>query len=165
MGDTPHPSIVPLPAPDAHRHAPEAPQPWENVDRAQAARDGATGPRPPDPPRCPHCGLTGERRATYTGQHVLLEPRLAVPSHLVPAGHRWHVDRTGVAWNSGLNEPRPGATCRFPHQLACPGLTLDEIKPWRWLTAVRDHNAALARQRADEDGFPDTWTGTWPDAG
>ncbi|QIJ60792.1 DUF6083 domain-containing protein [Streptomyces sp. JB150] len=161
MGHTPHPSIVPPPGPDAHRHAPAVPQPWEKADRAQAALDGATGPEPPGPPRCPHCGLTGERRPTYTGQHVLLEPRLVVPSHLVPGGHRWHVDRTGVAWNGGLNEPRTGETCRIPHQLACPGLTLDELKPWRWLTSVRDHNAALARQRADAEGVPDTW----PDAG
>jgi hypothetical protein len=153
MGD--YDDLVALPGPDGHRQAPPgAPAPWANADRAQAALDGATGPEPPDPPLCPNCGLTGERRRTYTGQHVLLEPRLTVPSHLVPGGHRWHVDTCGTAWNSGLDEPRPGETCRIPHQLACPGLTLDEIGPWRWLTAVRDYNTALAQWKADEGRRP-----------
>ncbi|MCF2434718.1 DUF6083 domain-containing protein [Streptomyces thinghirensis] len=44
--------------------------------------------------------------------------------------------------------------CHVPHQLACPGLTLDEIKPWRWLEAVREENARRARRQADEDGLP-----------
>jgi hypothetical protein len=150
-------AIIPLPGPDSHRQAPAGtPAPWENADRVQAALDGATGPEPPAPPLCPHCGLPGERRRTYTGQHVLLERRLTVPSHLVPAGHRWHVDQgNGTAWNSGFDEPPPGDTCRIPHQLACPGLTLDEIRPWRWLTTVRDYNTALARRRADQEHFPD----------
>ncbi|MEU1408492.1 DUF6083 domain-containing protein [Streptomyces sp. NPDC005728] len=156
MGDTD--SIIPLPGPgpDGCRQPPaDTPQPWETADRAQAARDGATGPEPPDPPICPECGLTGERRPTYTGQHVLLEPRLVVPAHLVPGGHRWHLDSNGLAWNGGLNEPPPGTTCRLPHQLACPALSLDEIQPWRWLTTVREYNARLARQKADEDVFPE----------
>nr|WP_253191528.1 DUF6083 domain-containing protein [Streptomyces sp. M1013] len=33
--------------------------------------------------------MTGERRPTCTGRHVLLEPVLTVPAHLVPGGHRW----------------------------------------------------------------------------
>ncbi|MFJ5775346.1 DUF6083 domain-containing protein [Streptomyces sp. NPDC093094] len=154
--------IIPLPGPDSARQAPAGvPRPWETTDRRQAATDGASGPEPPGPPLCPHCGLTGDRRVTYTGQHVLLEPRLTVPAHLVPGGHRWHIDSNGTAWNGGLDEPPPGATCRVPHQLACPGLTLDEIRPWRWLTAVREHNAAAARIRADERALP----ARLPDAG
>ncbi|MEV5878309.1 DUF6083 domain-containing protein [Streptomyces sp. NPDC052101] len=153
-------SIVPLLGPDGHRQwSPGTPQPWENADRAQAAVDGATGPEPPAPPSCPNCGLAGERRLTYTGQHVLLEPRLTVPAHLVPGGHRWYIDANGIAWNGGLDAPLPGAHCRIPHQLACPGLTLDEIQPWRWLAAVRDYNGLLVQQTTHEkrrhEGLPD----------
>jgi hypothetical protein len=84
-----------------------------------------------------------------------------VPAHLVPGGHRWYLDTNGTAWNGGLDEPLPGATCSLPHQLACPGLTLDEIQPWRWLTTVREYNTLLARQKAYGDGFP----GELPDTG
>ncbi|MGW5122926.1 DUF6083 domain-containing protein [Streptomyces sp. NPDC004069] len=133
---------------------------WEEVDDAQAACDGATGPEPPAPPLCPHCGLAGERRATYTGHHVLLEPRHIVPVHLVPGGHRWHVDTDGTAWNGGLDEPPPGTTCRIPHELACPSLTLDEIGPWRWLASVREENARRARHKADAAGCPGRLPGT-----
>ncbi|MFJ9814599.1 DUF6083 domain-containing protein [Streptomyces sp. NPDC101151] len=155
--------IVPLPGPDGCRQPPAGtPQPWENIDRAQADVDGATGPEPPAPPLCPHCHLSGERRPTYTGQHILLEPRLIIPARLVPGGHRWYIDAgSGKAWNGGLDEPLSGALSRIPHQLACPGLTLDEIKPWAWLTSVREHNAVEARRRSDEDGYP----GRLPDAG
>ncbi|WP_437015232.1 DUF6083 domain-containing protein [Streptomyces sp. enrichment culture] len=149
-------SIIPLPGPDGHRQAaPGTPAPWEHADRVQAAVDGAHGPEPPAPPVCPHCGLTGERRLTYTGQHVLLEPGPPIPAHLVPGGHRWHIDPGGRAWNGGLDEPPPGTACRIPHHLACPGLTLDEIRPWRWLDAVREENARRARRRADADALPD----------
>ncbi|MEU1012608.1 DUF6083 domain-containing protein [Streptomyces sp. NPDC005890] len=152
MGDTDHIIPLPGPGPDGSRQPPAGtPAPWEAADRVQAALDGAAGPEPPRPPVCPHCGLTGDRRPTYTGQYVLLEPRLTLPAHLVPGGHRWHLDSNGAAWNGGLDEPLPGATCRIPHQLACPGLTLDEIQPWRWLTAVREYNALAARHRADTD--------------
>ncbi|MGW3493599.1 DUF6083 domain-containing protein [Streptomyces sp. NPDC001020] len=156
MGDH-QDSIIPLPSPgpDGSRQPPAGtPAPWENTDRAQAAIDGATGPEPPDPPDCPNCGLTGERRLTYTGQHVLLEPMPPMPAHLVPGGHRWHIDGNDIAWNGGLDEPPPGATCRIPHQLACPGLSLDEIRPWQWLTEVRDDNKRLVRQK-DEASRPE----------
>ncbi|MFF4044889.1 DUF6083 domain-containing protein [Streptomyces sp. NPDC001816] len=160
MGDTDRDdSVIPLPGPgpDGSRQPPVGTtQPWEAADRAQAANDGAAGPEPPNPPICPQCGLTCDRRATYTGQHVLLEPRLTLPAHLVPGGHRWHTDGNGAAWNGGLDEPPPGATCRIPHQLACPGLTLDEIRPWRWLTAVREYNTVLAQQKADAEAFHET---------
>ncbi|EST19282.1 DUF6083 domain-containing protein [Streptomyces roseochromogenus] len=146
---------------EQRQRPPGAPRPWENTDRAQAALDGATGPEPPSPPHCPHCGLAGERRPTYTGQHVLLEPALVLPAHLVPGGHRWHIDSNGVAWNGGFTEPLAGSRCRIPHQLACPGLSLDEIRPWRWLSAVREENARRAQRRADEEGCPKAL----PDAG
>ncbi|WP_432029943.1 DUF6083 domain-containing protein [Streptomyces sp. 1222.5] len=163
MGETD--SIVPfsVPGPDGVRvPAVGTPRPWEAADRAQAARDGATGPEPPGPPVCPECGLAGERRATYTGQHVLLQPGRPVPAHLVPGGHRWHVDGNGVAWNGGQDEPPPGATCRIPHRLACPGLSLDEIRPWSRLAEVREHNALSARRKADEEAVRRT---RFPDAG
>lgn len=162
MGDTHEPHLVPLPGPDAHHRPPAGTRrPWENIDQAQAALDGATGPEPPAPPLCPECGLAGERRPTHTGQHVLLEPGYPLPAHLVPGGHRWYLGGDGTAWNGGLDEPPPGATCRIPHRLACPGLTLDEIRPWRWLEAVREFNTDRARRKADEDGFP----GALPDVG
>jgi hypothetical protein len=83
-----------------------------------------------------------------------------VPAHLVPGGHRWYVDPCGQAWNGGLGEPPPGATCRVPHRLACPGLGLDESGPWRWLVAAREENARRARRQADgtdrPEALPDT---------
>ncbi|MFH9728971.1 DUF6083 domain-containing protein [Streptomyces sp. NPDC017260] len=162
MGDTHEASLYPVPGPDSHRQPPaDTPRPWESVDLGQAARDGATGPEPPARPICPNCGLAGERRATYTGQHVLLEFCPPIPAHLVPGGHRRHIDSGGRAWNGGLSEPPPGTMCRIPHQLACPGLSLDETKPWRWLDAVREENARRARRQADEDGCP----GALPDVG
>ncbi|MDG9690108.1 DUF6083 domain-containing protein [Streptomyces sp. DH17] len=162
MADTHEPRLVALPGPDSSRQPPaDAPRPWEIADRRQAAQDGATGPEPPARPVCPRCGLAGERRPTYTGQHVLLEPLLPIPAHLVPAGHRWHIDFGGNAWNGGLEEPPPGSTCRIPHQLACPGLSLDELKPWRWLAAVREENARRATRQAQAGDCP----GALPDAG
>ncbi|MBX4174854.1 DUF6083 domain-containing protein [Streptomyces geysiriensis] len=156
------PHLFPLPGPDSSRQSPaDAARPWEGVDRTQAAHDGATGPEPPAPPVCRHCGLTGERRLTYTGRHVLLEPLLTVPAHLVPGGHRWYVDADGRAWNGGLGEPPPGSACRVPHRLACPGLSLDDIEPWRWLAAVRAENTRRATRQACEDDF----RGALPDAG
>ncbi|MER6568983.1 DUF6083 domain-containing protein [Streptomyces sp. NPDC001093] len=150
-------SIIPLPGPgpDGHRQPPTGtPQPWEKADLAQAMVDGATGPEPPAPPLCPNCGLPGERRLTYTRRHVLLEPRLILPGHLVPGGHRWYIDSSsGRAWNAVLDEPFAGARCRIPHRLACPGLTLDEVQPWTWLTKVRELNALKARQQSDEGGY------------
>ncbi|WP_216589548.1 DUF6083 domain-containing protein [Streptomyces brasiliscabiei] len=162
MGDTDKPSIVPLPGADGHRQPPpDTPRPWENTDRAQAAREGATGPEPPAPPVCPDCGLTGDRRPTYYDAHVLLEPGLSAPAHMVPAWHRWYVDSHGVGWNSQEDEPAPGAVCRIPHHIACPGLKLEEIGLWRWLDTIRAENARRARRRADEEGLPNVL----PDAG
>ncbi|MEU3886367.1 DUF6083 domain-containing protein [Streptomyces sp. NPDC029041] len=162
MGDTEASSIIPLPDPDGHRQRPpDAPRPWENTDRAQAATEGATGPEPPAPPECPHCGLTGERHITYYGTYVLLEPDMPVPAHMVPAWHRWYVDSNGTAWNSREDEPAPGAVCRVPHRIACPGLSPEEAGIWRWLDAVREENARRARRKADGGTGP----AALPDAG
>ncbi|MEV0982338.1 DUF6083 domain-containing protein [Streptomyces sp. NPDC049915] len=122
------------------------------ADHAQAARDGATGPEPPAPPLCPNCGLAGERRRTYTGHHVLLDPRLKVPAHLVPVGHRWYIDANGLAWNGGPDEPSPGAFCRIPHRLTCPGASVDGLEVGTWLATARKYNAALAQR--ETDGYP-----------
>ncbi|WP_031109260.1 DUF6083 domain-containing protein [Streptomyces sp. NRRL S-146] len=162
MGDTDESSIIPLPDPDGHRQRPpDAPRPWEKTDRAQAATEGATGPEPPAPPLCPHCGLAGDRRVTYYGRHVLLEPGMPVPAHMVPAWHRWYVDSNGTAWNGGEDGPEPGAVCRVPHRITCPGLSLEEAGLWRWPDAVRAENARRARRKADEETGP----GALPDAG
>ncbi|WP_149182772.1 DUF6083 domain-containing protein [Streptomyces sp. TRM49041] len=126
----------------------EEPQPWDRVDHAQAISDGATAPPPPEPPVCRECGLHGERRPTYYGACVLLEPRREAPAHMVPPWHRWYVDSGGRAWNSGDTEPGPGSVCRVPHRLVCPGTVLTALGLWPWLDALRDENARRAQWRA-----------------
>ncbi|WP_326730066.1 DUF6083 domain-containing protein [Streptomyces phaeochromogenes] len=156
MGDTGESSITPICGPDGHRQPPpDAPRVWENTDRAQAVMEGAAGPEPPATPTCPNCGLVGDRHVTYYGVHVLLEPGIPVPAHMVPAWHRWYIDSNGTAWNSREDEPMPGAVCRIPHRIACPGLKLEEIGLWRWLDAVRAENARRARRKADEEATPE----------
>ncbi|MDN0197077.1 DUF6083 domain-containing protein [Streptomyces sp. S.PNR 29] len=123
--------------------------------------DCADAPNPPAPPICPQCRLVSDRHPTYYGAYVLLEPGLTAPAHMVPAWHRWYVDADGTAWNSGRDEPTPGAECRVPHRLACPGLTLEEVGLWRWLDAVRWENARRAQRQADEEAF----LGRLPDVG
>ncbi|MFF5973236.1 DUF6083 domain-containing protein [Streptomyces sp. NPDC012769] len=102
---------------------------WAAVDRQQAYDEGADGPAPPEPPRCRRCGRLCDRRPTYYGAHVLLEPDTRRAAHLVPAGHRWYVDRDGRAWNGGAAEPAPGAHCLVPHRVECPALVLVENAP------------------------------------
>ncbi|MFF3336134.1 DUF6083 domain-containing protein [Streptomyces sp. NPDC002888] len=154
--------LVAVPGPDGHRQRPPGTaQAWENTDQAQAAVEHADGPEPPAPPLCPQCGLAGERRPTYYGRHILLEPGLSAPAHLVPAGHRWYVDAGGRAWNSGCDEPEPGAVCRVPHRPACPGLTPEEIGLGPWLDGVRAANERRARHQADAGMIP----GDLPDVG
>ncbi|MFH9013742.1 DUF6083 domain-containing protein [Streptomyces sp. NPDC017943] len=165
MGDTRESSIIPLPGPDSQRQAPwGVPRPWERTDRAQAVLEGATGPEPPAPPVCPACGLVGDRCVTYYGRHVLLEPDLPVPAHMVPAWHRWYVDSDGTAWNSRESEPEPGAVCRIPHRITCPALRLEEAGLWRWLDAVRAENARAALRRAAVGPAPEP-PGALPNAG
>ncbi|MFE9623704.1 DUF6083 domain-containing protein [Streptomyces sp. NPDC006527] len=161
MGESEESSVIPLPGPDSDRQPPaHTPQPWQHTDRAQAVAEGATGPEPPAPPICPHCGLTADRHATYYGAHVLLEPGLSVPAHRVPTWHRWYVDSGNTAWNAGEDEPRPGAECRIPHRITCPGLTREEMALWRWLDALRADNARRAQRQADASPRRQ-----WPDAG
>ncbi|MFI6276310.1 DUF6083 domain-containing protein [Streptomyces sp. NPDC050988] len=64
------------------------------------SRKSPTGPEPPAGPTCPNCGLVGDRHVTYYGTHVLLEPGMPAPAHMVPAWHRWYIDSNGTAWNS-----------------------------------------------------------------
>ncbi|WP_434097472.1 DUF6083 domain-containing protein [Streptomyces massasporeus] len=78
-----------------------------------------------------------------------------------PPGTRWYVDSNGTAWNSGEDGPEPGAVCRVPHRITCPGLSPEETGLWRWLDAVRAENARRARRKADEETGP----GALPDAG
>ncbi|WP_245790913.1 hypothetical protein [Streptomyces monashensis] len=76
------------------------------------------------------------------------------------AGSRRRRDRPRATCSAHLSE-LPSARRASAHRLACPGLALDEIKPWAWLTSVREYNEAEAMRRSDEAGHP----GRWPDAG
>ncbi|MEU8763270.1 DUF6083 domain-containing protein [Streptomyces sp. NPDC048659] len=126
------------------------PRDWEFADRAQARADGADGPPPPAPPLCPHCGRRGERRATYYGAYVLLEPGPAVPAHLVEAGQRWYVDGGGYAWNGAFDEPGRGARCRIPHHLSCPALVL--VDGWAGSGAEEPGRGHEGRAAGAHDG-------------
>ncbi|MET9950010.1 DUF6083 domain-containing protein [Streptomyces sp. NPDC006339] len=102
---------------------------WEAVDREQARDEGADGPAPPAPPRCPRCGRLCDRRPTYYGAYVLLEPGTRRAAHRVPAGHRWYLDPDGRAWKGGDVEPAAGGQCLVPHRVECPALVLVEPAP------------------------------------
>lgn len=80
---------------------------------------------------------------------------------MVPAWHRWYIDSKRTGWNSREEESKPGAVCRIPHQIACPGLHLEKVGLWRWLDAVRAGNARRAQRKADEEGS----SGALPDVG
>ncbi|MGW2569726.1 DUF6083 domain-containing protein [Streptomyces sp. NPDC001537] len=77
LGDDAAQRVIPLPGPDEQR-------------------------QPPSPPVCPQCRLVGEHHPTCYGAHVLLEPGLTAPAHMVPAWHRWYVDSDGTAWSSAV---------------------------------------------------------------
>ncbi|MFI8521961.1 DUF6083 domain-containing protein [Streptomyces sp. NPDC085481] len=113
---------------DAPRQ-PADPPAWEQDDRAQARDEGADAPAPPAPPVCPSCGRVCDRRPTYYGAYVLLEPDTRLPAHAVPVRQRWYVDPDGRAWNGGGAEPARGAYCLVPHRMACPALVLLENVP------------------------------------
>lgn len=124
---------------------------WQRIerstDRVQARAEGATAPAPPEAPVCPECGLEADRYPTLSRAWVLLErldPVNVVPSHMVPPRFRWLINTDGVAWNTWLAEPTPGAQCRIPHHLVCPGL--EPANPWAWLTAVRLENERKAQR-------------------
>ncbi|MFD3824408.1 hypothetical protein [Streptomyces sp. NPDC058625] len=58
----------------------------------------------------------------------------------------------------GCHCPEALLTLRLPQ---VPGLTPDEIRPWRWLETVRRFNTERARRETGEQGFPEAL----PDAG
>ncbi|MEV7394598.1 DUF6083 domain-containing protein [Streptomyces sp. NPDC091215] len=116
------------------------------TDRVQAWEEGADAPAPPSAAVCPECGLAADRFPTRSNAWVFLEvlkPAVEVPAHMVPPFFRWLVSQDGVAWCPGAAEPAPGATCRVPHRLVCPGA--DWSKPWSWLATVREANARQAQ--------------------
>ncbi|MEU5382021.1 DUF6083 domain-containing protein [Streptomyces sp. NPDC005968] len=134
---------------------------WDRVaqatDRVQAREEGATAPAPPAPPVCPECGLDADRYPTLSQAWVLLEhldPVNVLPAHMVPPRFRWLINADGVAWNPWLAEPTPGALCRIPHRLVCPGL--EPVKAWSWLTAAREENERRAQRLYNPPQHPDS---------
>ncbi|MEU7340178.1 DUF6083 domain-containing protein [Streptomyces sp. NPDC007074] len=125
------------------------------TDRLQAREEGADAPAPPAPPVCVECGLAAERFPTLSNAWVFLEtlkPVVEVPAHMVPPSFRWLVSQDGFAWCPGDVEPAPGANCRIPHQLVCPGI--DATNPWSWLVAVREENARQAQRLYNPPRLP-----------
>lgn len=131
----------------------------ELTDRAEARESLADAEGPPALPVCRECGLEADRFETHSGHWVLLEPLdpvVEVPAHMVPPFFRWVIDVAGKACWARDVEPPPGATCRLPHRLVCPGIDLPN--PWSWLIVMRDHNAERARSRynpAPDEPLPD----------
>lgn len=133
---------------------------WDRVerltDRVEARDEGADAPAPPVLPLCRECGLEADRFPTLSNAWVFLEPLnpvREVPAHMVPPFFRWLVTEDGVAWCPGGAEPAPGATCRVPHRLVCPGIELPN--PWSWLVAVREENARKAQRLYNPPRFPE----------
>lgn len=96
---------------------------WDDTqtlaEHDQAIADGADAPAPPAPPHCQDCGRPQVRYQTGYGHWVLLEPRMPLPTKVVPDGCRWLIrsDGRAVNWSSGLP---PDPNCRIPHRLVCP---------------------------------------------
>lgn len=123
---------------------------WERVaeltDRVEAQDAGADAEGPPALPVCRECGLEADRFAMWSGHWVLLEPLSPVgevPAHMVPPFFRWVIDEAGKACWTQNTEPPPGAMCRIPHRLVCPGIELPN--PWSWLVVMRGYNAERAK--------------------
>lgn len=117
----------------------------ELTDRVEAQDSGADADGPPALPVCRECGLDADRVETWSGHWVLLEPLkpvVEVPAHMVPPYFRWVIDGAGRACWTQNEEPPPGATCRIPHRLVCPGIELPN--PWSWLVVMRNANAERA---------------------
>ena len=97
---------------------------WTGVrnrsDNDEALADGAAAPPPGTDPRCRHCAMLQERHETGYHRWVLLEPRVTVPWHIVPVGHRWVVTADRTAVNVRERALPAGALCRIPHHLVCP---------------------------------------------
>ncbi|MFD3933032.1 DUF6083 domain-containing protein [Streptomyces sp. NPDC058614] len=101
---------------------------------------------------CPECGVAGAWHPTYTEAWVLLEPAQILPAYIVPPRQRWLIDGNDIAWNTGDDEPAPGAPRRIAHRLVCPGLERQDL--WPWLTALELENARRAQRQADQGTLP-----------
>ncbi|MFJ6551675.1 DUF6083 domain-containing protein [Streptomyces luteogriseus] len=110
---------------------------------------------------CPHCRLPQDRVATLEHEWVLLEPKVEVPAHLVPAGHRWITLSDGRVTVYGVCPPDGSQLCRIEHRLACSRQPLPDL--WPWLTALREENARATERRTDPQ--PPRPPQVWPDAG
>ena len=110
---------------------------------------------------CPFCGLPQERLPTLEHDWVLLEPKVTVLAHLVPAECRWIELSDGRVTVYGVCPPDPAQRCRIEHRLACAGQALPDL--WPWLTALREENARAAQRRAV--GEPVLAEVEMPDAG
>jgi hypothetical protein len=110
---------------------------------------------------CPYCGLPQDRVATLDHEWVLLEPKVRVLAHLVPAEHRWIELSDGRVAVYAVCPPVTDQQCRIEHQLACSRQPLPDL--WPWLTALRQENARAAdRQTGSELPGPPS---ALPDAG
>lgn len=111
--------------------------------------------------RCPFCGLWADRVATLEHDWVLLEPKVTVLAHLVPAEHRWIVLSDGRVAVYGVCPPEPDQRCRIEHRLACSKQALPDL--WPWLTTLRAENARAVQRQTDPE--PPKRPEEWPDAG
>ncbi|WP_328336790.1 DUF6083 domain-containing protein [Streptomyces violaceus] len=101
---------------------------------------------------CPFCGLPQDRVPTLDQDWVLLEPKVTVLAHLVPAEHRWVTVSDGRVAVYGVCPPVAEQRCRIEHRLACSGQTLPDL--WPWLTAMREENARRADRQRDPEPTP-----------
>ncbi|GGU69084.1 DUF6083 domain-containing protein [Streptomyces daghestanicus] len=97
---------------------------------------------------CPYCGLPQDRAVTLDGDWVLLEPRVRVLAHLVPAEHRWIELSDGRVTVYGTFPAARDQQCRIEHRLGCPRQALPDL--WPWLTALRAENGLAADRRGEE---------------
>ncbi|WP_405802685.1 DUF6083 domain-containing protein [Streptomyces sp. NBC_01187] len=116
----PHPTVTDRGSPHGQQCTPCWSHLQTHCDNEQALEEGATGPPPPVEPRCRHCDTLQDRHETGYNRWVLLEPDMPVPSHIVPAGHRWTIADDGIAINTGTQSLPAGTVCRIPHALVCP---------------------------------------------
>ncbi|WP_405558954.1 DUF6083 domain-containing protein [Streptomyces canus] len=112
---------------------------------------------------CPFCGLSQERLPTLEHDWVLLEPKVTVLAHLVPAEYRWIELSDGRVTVYGVCPPDPQQRCRIEHRLACAGQALPDL--WPWLTVLREENARAAQRRAVGEPEPMLTEVELPDAG
>ncbi|MET9040517.1 DUF6083 domain-containing protein [Streptomyces mirabilis] len=101
---------------------------------------------------CPYCGLPQDRVPTLDHDWVLLEPKVTVLAHLVPAEHRWIVVSDGRVTVYGVCPPVAEQRCRIEHRLTCPGQELPDL--WPWLTAMREESRRASERQVDGDQPP-----------